>query len=68
MLVSTVQQRESDVYTHTHTHTHTHILFFLDFLPIEVTTEHCVEFPVPYTRFSLVIYYIIYSNNILYYI
>ena len=31
---------------------------FLDFLPILVTTEHWVEFPVLYSRFSLVIYFI----------
>ena len=31
---------------------------FLDFLPIEVTTEHGIEFPVPCSRFSLVIYFI----------
>ena len=31
---------------------------FLDFLPIWVTTEHCVEFPEPHSRFSLVIYFI----------
>ena len=31
---------------------------FLDFLPIEVTTEHGVEFSVLYSRFSLDIYFI----------
>ena len=31
---------------------------FLDFLPIWVTTEHCIEFPVLHRRFSLVIYFI----------
>ena len=30
---------------------------FLDFLPIQVTTEHRVEFPVLYNRFSLVLYF-----------
>ena len=30
---------------------------FLDFLPISVTIEHWVEFPVLYSRFSLVIYF-----------
>ena len=31
---------------------------FLDLLPIQVTIEHWVEFPVLYSRFSLVIYFI----------
>ena len=30
----------------------------LDFLPIQVTKEHWVEFPVLYSRFSFVIYFI----------
>ena len=44
-------------YTHTHTHTHTHIypFLFLNFPPIQVTKEHWVEFPVLYSKFSLVI-------------
>ena len=60
MLVSAVQQSESVLYinTHTHTHTHTHTPSFLDFLSISVITEHWVEFPVLYSRFSLVIYFI----------
>ena len=33
-------------------------LYFLDFLPIQVTTEHWVEFPVLYSRLSLVVYFI----------
>ena len=33
---------------------YTYILFLLDFLPIHVTTEHWVEFPVLHRRFSLV--------------
>ena len=37
---------------------HTYIPSFLDFLPIEVTTEHRVESPMLYSRFSLVIYFI----------
>ena len=37
---------------------YTYIPFFLDFLPIWVTTEHWVEFPVLHRRFSLVIYFI----------
>ena len=39
-------------------YTYTYIHSFLDFLPIQVTTEHWVEFPVLYSRFSLVIYFI----------
>ena len=38
-------------------HQHTHICAFLDFLPIQVTTDHRVEFPALYNRFSLVILY-----------
>ena len=34
---------------------YTYISYFLDFLPIQVTTEHWVEFPVLFSRFSLVI-------------
>ena len=34
------------------------LFFFLVFLPIEVTTEHWVEYPPLYSRFSLVIYFI----------
>ena len=30
---------------------------FLDFLPIQVTGEHCLEFPVLHSRFSLVTYF-----------
>ena len=37
---------------------------FLDFLPIQVTTEHCVEFPVLDSWFSLVIYFICSINNV----
>ena len=32
--------------------------FFPDFLPICVTTEHWIDFPMLYIRFSLVIYFI----------
>ena len=42
---------------------YTYISSFLDFLPIWVTTEHGVELPVLYSRFSLVIYFI-HSMNI----
>ena len=35
---------------------YTYIPSILDFLPIQVTTEHGVEFPELYSRFSLVIY------------
>ena len=37
---------------------YTYIPSFLHFLPIYVTTDHLVEFPVLYSRFSLVIYFI----------
>ena len=36
----------------------TYIPSFLDFFPIWVTTEHWVEFPALYSRFSSVIYFI----------
>ena len=36
---------------------YTQIPSFLDFLPIYVTTDHWVEFPGLYSRFSLVIYF-----------
>ena len=39
-------------------HMYTHIPSIFDFPPIQVTTEHRVEFPVLYSRFSLVIYFI----------
>ena len=48
--VSAVQQSESAI--------RTHISPFLDFLPIQVTTEHQVMFPMLYDRFSLAIYFI----------
>ena len=38
-------------------YSYTHICSFLDFFPIMVTTEHWVEFPVLYSRFLLVIYF-----------
>ena len=37
---------------------YTHIPSVLDFLPIQVTTEDKVEFPVLYSRFLLVLYFI----------
>ena len=37
---------------------YTYIPSLLDFLPIQVTTEHWVEFPVLYNRFLLVTYFI----------
>ena len=51
ILVSAVQQSESAIRIYI-------IPLFLDFLPIWVTTEHCVEFPELHSRFSLVIYFI----------
>ena len=50
VLVSAVQRSESAICIH--------ISPLLDFLPIQVTTEHWVEFPMLYSRFSLVIYFI----------
>ena len=35
-------------------HTYVYILSLLNFLPIQVTSEHCVESPLLYSRFSLV--------------
>ena len=40
-------------------------LFFFNFLPIQVTTEHLIEFPVLYSRFSLTIY-LTHSQSIAY--
>ena len=37
---------------------YTYIHFFLDSFPIQVTTEHWVEFPGLYSRFLLIIYFI----------
>ena len=37
---------------------YTYILSFLDFLPVQVTTEHWIEFPVLHSGFSLVINFI----------
>ena len=37
---------------------YTYILSFLDFFPIQVTTEHWIEFPVLHSGFSLVINFI----------
>ena len=41
-----------------HLHVYIYIPSFMDFLPIQVTTENWVEFSVLYSRFSLVIYFI----------
>ena len=41
-----------------HTHAYTYPRFWGDFFPIYVTTEHWVEFPVLYNKFSLMIYFI----------
>ena len=48
--LSTVKQSESAI--------HMHISPFLDFVPVEVSTENQVEFPVPCSMFSLVICFI----------
>ena len=45
-------------------YTYTYIPSFLEFLLIEVTTEHWVEFLVLYSRFSLVIYFIHSINSV----
>ena len=50
VLVSDIQQSGSAIYIY--------ILSFLDFLPIQVTTEHSVEFSVLCSRFSLDIQFI----------
>ena len=55
--ISYVQQTESVICMHIST-------LFLDFLPIQVTTEHCVEFPVLDSWFSLVIYFICSINSV----
>ena len=44
--------------------TYTYIPSVLYFLPIQVTTEHRVEFPVLYSRFSVVIYFIHSINSV----
>ena len=43
---------------------YTYIPSFLDFLPIQVTTEHWVEYPELYSRFSLVMYFIHSINSV----
>ena len=53
-----VQQNKSAIPIHT-------IPLFLDFLPIQVATDHQVGVPVWYNRFSLV-FYIIHSINSVY--
>jgi len=45
-------------------HTYTYIPLFLDLLPIYVTTDHWVEFPVLYSRFSLVIWFTCSINSV----
>ena len=40
-----------------YTYTYIHSLFFLDTFPIYAITEYWVEFPVLYSRFLLVIYF-----------
>ena len=45
-------------------YTYTYIPSFWDFLPIYVTTEHWVEFPELYSRFSLVTYFMHSINSI----
>ena len=45
-------------------HTYTYIPLFLDLLPIYVTIDHWVEFPVLYSRFSLVIWFICSINSV----
>ena len=52
LLYSKVKQ----IYIHTHTHTHIYPFLFLNFPPIQVTKEHWVEFPVLYSKFSLVMF------------
>ena len=54
------------LYSKVHSYIYTYIAsFFLDFLPIQVTTEHLEEIHVlyRYSRFSLVIYFIYCSVN-----
>ena len=58
VLIPAVQQSESAMLIHIF------LLFFLDFLPIWVTTEHWVEFPGLYSRVSLVIYFIHSINSV----
>ena len=54
----------SSVYLRWISYMYTYIPSFLDFFPIQVTTEHWIEFPVLYSRFPLVIYFI-YSTKTL---
>ena len=42
----------------------TYIPSLLGFLPIQVTTVHLVEFPILYSMFALVIYFIHMINNV----
>ena len=56
LLASTVQQSDSA--------TRIHNLSPLDFLPIWVTTEHWTVFPMLYSRFSLVFYFVHSINSV----
>ena len=56
LLASTAQQSDSA--------TRIHNLSPLDFLPIWVTTEHWTVFPVLYSRFSLIFYFVHSINSV----
>ena len=45
-------------------YTYTYAPYFLDFLPILLTTDHWVEFSVLYSRFSLAIYFVHSINSV----
>ena len=47
------------IYIHIHTHAYTYILSCLNCIPTQVTTVYEVEFPVLYSRFSFVRYFIV---------
>ena len=52
VLVSAIQKSESAI--------HIHMSTLLDSIPIQVSTKHRIEFPVLYSRFLLIIFYIQY--------
>ena len=62
VLVSSVQQSESALYIYIHLHIYLSDLFFEDSFPIQVITEHWIEFPVLYNRSLLSVICFIYSS------
>ena len=72
LLVSTVQQNESAICVCIYIcicmcvciYIYMYIPSFFNFLSIQITTDHWVQFPVLHSRFSLVIYFIHSVNTV----